>query len=226
MAGGEGKRMRPLTNVLPKPLIPIDDKTIAEHIIDNFFAIGCRRFYFSVNYKSSMIKNYFNEIKKDYTIEFFEESQPLGTVGSLHLLNGKIDRTFFISNCDILINDDYNEIYQYHLKYKNELTIVASFRNYAIPYGTLEISSEGKLEELNEKPEMSFLINSGMYILEPHLLSEIPANVFFHITDLIKKIKKRGGRVGVFPVSEKSWQDFGEWDKYLELINIKGKKEL
>ncbi len=218
MAGGKGTRMRPLTNVIPKPLIPLDEKTIAECIIDNFQKIGCNNFYFSVNYKAEMIKDYFNKLNKNYKVDFFEEDKPLGTAGSLHLLNGKIDKTFFISNCDIIIKEDYREIYKYHKEFNNELTIVGSFRHYPIPYGTLETGEDGKLFSLQEKPQISFLINSGMYILEPHLINEIPQNKFFHITDLIEKIKARNGRVGVFPVSEKSWIDIGEWDRYLENI--------
>lgn len=218
MAGGIGSRMQPLTNIIPKPLIPLDDKTIAEHIISNFQKIGCNNFYFSINYKSKMIKQYFKELDKDYEIEFFEEEKPLGTAGSLHLLKEKIDKTFFISNCDIIIKDDYREIYKYHKEFNNELTIVGSFRHYPIPYGTLKTGEDGKLISLKEKPQLSFLINSGMYILEPHLINEIPKNEFFHITDLIEKIKARNGRIGVFPVSEKSWIDIGEWDKYVENI--------
>lgn len=223
MAGGQGTRMRPLTHIIPKPLIPIDDKTIIEHIIDNFNKIGCNNFYVSINYKADMIIDYFKNKKNDYNISFFKEEKPLGTAGSLHSLSGKIDKTFFISNCDILINEDYREIYKYHKKYKNELTIVGSFRHYSIPYGILETCEEGKLTVIKEKPELSFLINSGMYLLEAHLLGEIPRDEFFHITDLIKKIQNRNGRVGVFPVTEKSWIDIGDWDKYLEKIKI-GKK--
>jgi len=221
MAGGKGTRMKPLTNIIPKPLIPLDKKTIAEHIIENFQEIGCNNFYFSVNYKAAMIEEYYNKLDKTYKVEFFREEKPLGTAGSLHLLNGKINDTFFISNCDIIIKDDYREIYKYHKEYKNELTIVGSIRHYSIPYGTLKTGEDGQLISLQEKPQLSFLINSGMYILEPHLIEEIPHDEFFHITDLIEKIKTRNGRVGVFPVSEKSWIDIGEWDKYLQLLNFK-----
>jgi dTDP-glucose pyrophosphorylase len=218
MAGGRGSRMLPLTNIIPKPLIPVDKKTIVEHIIDNFQEIGCNSFYISINYKAEFIKDYFKKLDKNYNIEFFEEEKPLGTAGSLHLLNNRVNKTFFISNCDIIINEDYREVYKYHKKYNNELTIVGSLRYYPIPYGTLETGEDGKLISLQEKPQLSFLINSGMYILEPHLIKEIPENNFFHITDLIEKIKERNGRVGVFPVSEKSWIDIGEWDKYLKYI--------
>lgn len=218
MAGGFGTRLRPLTHVIPKPLIPIDDKTMLEHIFDRFNVYGCNRFYLSVNYKSSLIEFYIKEQKLPYSISYFEEDKPLGTAGSLSLLKKELNETFFVSNCDILIDQDYSEILKYHRDNKNELTIVAALKNYAIPYGTIDTGDNGQLLSLNEKPDLTFKINSGMYILEPHLLSEVPQNEFFHITDLIEKIKKRKGKVGVFPVSEKSWKDVGVWDEYLKNI--------
>lgn len=219
MAGGFGTRLRPLTHVIPKPLIPIDDKTMLEHIFDRFNVYGCDRFYLSVNYKSSLIEFYLKEQNLPYSISYLEEDKPLGTAGSLSLLKKEINETFFVSNCDILIEQDYSEILKYHRGNKNELTVVAALKNYAIPYGTIDTGENGHLLSLNEKPDLTFKINSGMYILEPHLLNEIPQDEFFHITDLIEKIKLRGGNVGVFPVSEKSWKDVGVWDEYLKNIN-------
>jgi len=218
MAGGFGTRLRPLTHVIPKPLVPIDDKTILEHIFDRFNFYGCDRYYISVNYKSSLIEFYIKEKNLPYSISYFEEDKPLGTAGSLSLLKENIDETFFVSNCDILIEQDYSKILKYHKENNNELTVIAALKNYAIPYGTIDTGENGKLLSLNEKPNLTFKINSGMYILEPHLLNEIPINTFFHITDLIEKIRDRNGNIGVFPVSEKSWKDVGEWDKYLDRI--------
>jgi len=220
MAGGKGSRLKPITNVLPKPLLPIGEKTILEQIMNSFIKIGCHNFYLSVNYKAEMIRHYFDNLNhSEYKISYFEEEKPLGTAGSLYLLKGKINQTFFISNCDIIIEEDYGEIYNYHKKNQNELTIVAALKHYPIPYGTIETGNNGILKSLNEKPELIFKINSGMYILEPHLLKEIPENKFFHITELIENIKKRGGKVGVFPVSEKAWKDIGTWDEYQHYIN-------
>lgn len=217
MAGGQGTRLKPITNVLPKPLIPIGDKPIVEHIIDRFVQVGCDEFIFSVNYKSELIEYYFNSFKHpEYSIQYFKEEKPLGTAGSLHLLNGIINETFFVSNCDIIIDQDYSEIYRYHKNNGNELTLVAALKHYKIPYGTVESEVDGVLLSMQEKPELTYKINAGLYILEPHLINEIPANEFFHITDLIHNIKKRNGKVGVFPVSEKSWKDIGEWDEYLK----------
>lgn len=218
MAGGLGTRLKPLTNVLPKPLIPIGEKTIIEEIFERFGDHGCNEFFVSVNYKAELIEYYLKIQKLPYRLEFFKEKNPMGTAGSLTLLNGKIQDTFFVSNCDIIIEQDYSEILDYHHDNKNELTIVAALRHYPIPYGTIESGKDGQLIELKEKPELTFMINSGMYVLEPHLLQEIPSDKLFHITQLIEKIKLRNGKAGVFPVSEKSWKDVGEWEEYLKQV--------
>ncbi len=219
MAGGKGTRLKPLTNVIPKPLIPIGEKTIIEEIMDRFTDVGCNDFYLSVNYKAETIKHYFLHLNNEsYNIDYFQEEKPLGTAGSLYLVKDKIQKTFFVSNCDIIIDEDYSAILEYHRENKNELTIVSALKNYPIPYGTIETRNDGILSELKEKPELTFQINSGMYILEPHLLNEIPENTFFHITHLIDNIMKRKGRVGVFPVSEGSWKDIGEWDEYYKSV--------
>lgn len=220
MAGGKGTRLKPLTNVLPKPLIPIGEKTILEHIFQHFNKYGCNNFYISVNYKADLIKYYLKNQHLPYQVNYFKENKPMGTAGSLSLLKGIINDTFFVSNCDILIEQDYSEILDFHKKNNNEITIIAALKHYPIPYGTIETGDNGKLISLHEKPEFTFKINSGMYILESHLLNEIPNDTFFHITHLIEKIKKRGGNVGVFPVSEKSWKDIGEWNEYLKNLQI------
>jgi dTDP-glucose pyrophosphorylase len=216
MAGGFGTRLKPITNVLPKPLIPIGEKTILEHIFQRFAKHGCNSFHISVNYKAELIEYYLKTQNLPYQLTYFKEDKPMGTAGSLSLLKDKIKETFFVSNCDILIEQDYSEILDYHKSHKNDITIVAALKHYPIPYGTIETANNGQLVSLQEKPELTFKINSGMYILEPQVLNQIPENQFFHITHLIEKIHKNGGIVGVFPVSEKSWKDIGEWDEYLK----------
>jgi len=219
MAGGKGTRLKPLTNVFPKPLLPIGEKTIIEEIMDRFLKVGCNQFFLSVNYKAETIKHYFSELNSpQYIIDYFQEDKPLGTAGSLFLIKNRINSTFFVSNCDIIIEEDYSEILKYHLDNKNELTIVSALKHYPIPYGTIKTEKEGLIVELIEKPDITFQINTGFYILEPHLLDEIPVNEFFHITQLIENIKKRNGRIGVFPVSEGSWRDIGNWNNYLKYI--------
>lgn len=220
MAGGKGTRLRPLTNVIPKPLVPIGDKAIVEQIVNSFNQLGCKEFYCSVNYKAKMIEQYFEELDKNYTVECFKEPFPMGTAGSLGLLKDKIKSTFFVSNCDILVDQDYTEIYDFHKKYNYEITIVAALKNYKIPYGILEVSTNGKLDAIKEKPDLTFFVNTGMYVLEPKLLEEIPVNEYFDITDLFEKIRTRGGDIGVFPVSEGAWMDIGVWNEYLKTQEI------
>lgn len=218
MAGGFGTRLRPLTSVLPKPLIPIGDKTMLEEIFDRFSNYGCKDFFISVNYKADLIKYYIQNQKLPFNIEYLEEDKPTGTAGSLSMLKTKINSTFFVTNCDILIEQDYSEILDYHRENNNEITIVAALKHYPISYGTIETCENGKLVQLIEKPELTFKINSGMYILEPHLINEIPKDQLFHITHLIEQIKERQGKIGVFPVSEGSWNDIGNWDEYFKFI--------
>ena len=216
MAGGKGSRLEPITNVLPKPLIPVGKKTIVEEIMDRFVDAGCCNFHMSVNYKADMMKYYFSSLKASpYTIDYFQEAKPLGTAGSMYLIKDRINSTFFVSNCDIIIDQDLEEIYNYHIDNKNAITIVSVLKHYKIPYGIIETGKQGLLESLSEKPELTFQINSGMYILEAELLGRIPENTFFHITELIENVKEAGMNVGVFPVSEGSWRDIGTWKEFL-----------
>lgn len=215
MAGGKGTRLKPITNIIPKPLIPVGEKPIIDTIISQFTTIGAHRFYVSVNYKSKMIRDYFEDNKSDaYSVQFIEETKPLGTAGSLFLLQGQVSETFFITNCDILVKQNYVDVYNYHRQNNNEITMVASLKHLKIPYGTLETGEDGLLMSMMEKPELTYMINTGMYLLEPHIIDEIPENTFMPITNLIENVRKRNGRVGVFPVSEKSWFDIGEWSEY------------
>ena len=220
MAGGKGTRLKPITNVIPKPLIPIGDKTILEGIMDQFEGIGCIQFYMSVNYKSDMMRFYLDQLEHKYSIEFFEETKPLGTIGSVSLLKGKISTPFFVSNCDIMIDQDYRDVYDYHVQNKNDLTIVTAVKSIRIPYGVIDTGDDGLMTGLREKPEITYMINTGVYLLNPELIEEIPEGEFFHITHLMEKVRARGGRVGCFPVSEGSWRDMGEWPEYLKMIKV------
>lgn len=221
MAGGKGTRLKPITNVIPKPLIPVGDKTILEEIMDQFEGIGTKKFYMSVNYKADIMEYYLSRLEHKYDIEFFLEDKPLGTIGSVSLLKGKITTPFFVSNCDIIIDQDYRDVYDYHKENKNDITIVTAVKSIRIPYGVMETGEDGLMQSLKEKPELNYQVNTGVYILNPELIDEIPEGEFFHITHLMEKVKARGGRVGCFPVSENAWHDMGEWPEYLRMINVR-----
>lgn len=220
MAGGKGTRLKPITNVIPKPLVPIGDKTILETILDQFEEIGCTKFYMSVNYKADIMKYYLSQLDHQYDIEFFQEDKPLGTIGSVSLLKGKITTPFFVSNCDSINEQDYRDVYDYHVSNHNDLTIVTMVKSFKIPYGVIETGEDGLMVALSEKPELTYQVNTGVYILNPSCIEEIPEGEFFHITHLMEKIKARGGRVGCFPVSEHAWKDMGEWPEYLKMIDV------
>ncbi len=220
MAGGKGTRLKPITNVIPKPLVPIGDKTILETILDQFESIGCKKFYMSVNYKAELMKYYLSQLDHKYDIDFFQEEKPLGTIGSVSLLKGKITTPFFVSNCDSINEQDYRDVYDYHVSNHNDLTIVTMVKSFKIPYGVIETGEDGLMVSLSEKPELTYQVNTGVYILNPNCIEEIPEGEFYHITHLMEKIKKKGGRVGCFPVSEHSWKDMGEWPEYLKMIDV------
>lgn len=220
MAGGKGTRLKPITNVIPKPLVPVGDKTILEVIMDQFEGIGCHKFYMSVNYKADMMKYYLSQLDHKYDIEFFMEDKPLGTIGSVSLLKGKITTPFFVSNCDSINEQDYRDVWDYHVENHNDLTIVTMVKTFKIPYGVIETGEDGLMTALSEKPELTYQVNTGVYILNPSCIDEIPDGEFFHITHLMEKIKARGGRVGCFPVSEHAWKDMGEWPEYLKMIDV------
>ena len=218
MAGGKGTRMEPFTSVLPKPLIPIDDKPIIEHIIERFTDIGCSNFHLTVNYKGKILKAYFEELQPQYDVSFVDEKNPLGTAGSLRYLDGKFDNPFFVTNCDIIIKADYNNLYEFHQKGGYDISLVASAKEYIIPYGTCELNEDGHLSHINEKPHFDFLINTGLYILDPDVLKLIPKNEFYHMTQLIQAVKDQGKKVGVFPVDNATWIDIGQWAEYKQVM--------
>lgn len=222
MAGGKGTRLEPFTKVLPKALIPIGDKTILEAIIEKFVRSGCNEFFISVNYKANVIKAYFNDaVNIEYKICYLEEVDYYGTAGSLSMLKNKVNGTFIVNNCDIIIETNYFEMLKFHNENNNDMTIVCSTKDFKIPYGVVETNAEGKLLFLREKPEFNFLVNTGMYIIESELIDLIPQNCVFHMTDFINLCKNSGKRIGVYPISDKSWTDIGQMEElFLTLKKI------
>lgn len=213
MAGGMGTRLYPYTKILPKPLIPIGDVPIVERIIEKFVVRGVDKIYMTVNYKKGMIRSYFDEISRDYEISYVEETKPLGTGGSIKLIKERFDKPIIVTNCDILIQANLGEIYKFHKESGNDITIVSSVKNTTIPYGVLKIKENGIVEEMQEKPSLSNLINTGMYVLNPELIEMIPDETFFHMTHLVDECIATGRQVGIFPISEDSYLDMGELEE-------------
>ncbi|RUM49226.1 MAG: nucleotidyl transferase [Hydrogenothermus sp.] len=223
MAGGKGTRLKPFTQVLPKPLIPIGTKTAVEHIIDRFREFGVKNFFLTLNYKGKIIEAYFNSIEeKDYEINYIWEEEFLGTAGSLKFLEDKIEDNFIVSNCDILVSADFNEALQLHKKQNASLTSITSIKHYKIPYGVVKTTNDGNVIEIEEKPEFSFQINTGVYILSKKVLKYIPEGKFFDMPQLIEKLIQNGEKVFAYPVNENDYIDIGQWKEYKEAIEKLG----
>lgn len=220
MAGGSGARLEPFTKVLPKPLIPVGDKPMIDHIIDRFKAYGITEYYVTIHHMSKIMRAYFEERNSDYSIVLVEEDEPKGTAGGLKLLSDKLHKPFFVSNCDIVIETDYADLYYFHAKNSHDITLVASAKQFNIPYGVCELNGGGSLSRIKEKPKYNLLVNTGLYVLNPDVLELIPNDRLFHLTHLMNKIKKNKGSIGVYPVSEKAWIDVGQWAEYRNALKM------
>ena len=210
MAGGYGKRLYPYTKILPKPLIPIGDIPIIEHIMNRFNNYGCDDFYLIVNHKKKMIKAYFSDLEISYNVHYVDEDKPLGTGGGLSLLKNRINSTFILSNCDNLIDVNYEKIYKHHLAEKNFITMVCSLKKINIPYGVIDINENGELEKFKEKPKLSFFTNAGLYIVNNKVVEELEENTSIGFPDIIEKYKSQGEKIGVYPISDNDWLDMGQ----------------
>lgn len=218
MAGGLGSRLSPYTNILPKPLIPIKDIPISERIINRFCMYGCSRYYMIINYKRNMIKAYYDDLQKNYSLDYVIEEQMLGTGGGISLLKGRINETFILTNCDILIYEDITKIYNQHKRDGNVLTMVCALKKFKIPYGVVHLDETGALKNIEEKPEQFFLTNTGCYIVEPQVIDEIDYNVPIDFPDIIEKCRNKGYRVGIYPIGDKNWSDMGQFDQLEDMV--------
>lgn len=216
MAGGKGTRLAPLTRIIPKPLVPLGEKTVIEQLMDRFVDEGFSRFILSVNYKAEMIRGYFAE-NGGYDVRFVQETEFLGTAGSLRLGREMLDRTFFVINCDVLSCMDFSGALETHRKSGDDVTMVGVLKNWKIPYGVINLE-DGKFAGVTEKPEFDFLVNGGIYVMEPHVVDLIADGESLGMPDLIERAKGAGLSIGVYPVSC-DWVDIGEIDEYRKMFN-------
>ena len=219
-AGGRGTRLDPFTRVLPKPLIPIGDLPIIELIMKEYQSYSCNDFHIIVNYKKELMKAYFLDAEKNYNISWYDECEPLGTGGGLSLLRGKMESTFFFANCDALLTANYESMLKFHKENGNVITMICAYKNVNIPYGVVEMGEGGVIQSMKEKPLMSFLTNTGIYIVEPEVIDDIEDDVSVGFPDIVEKERQKGKRVAAFPVSENDWMDMGQLSE-LEKMRVK-----
>ena len=154
---------------------------------------------------------------------FLEEKEPRGTAGGLRALYAPGSESLIVTNCDIVIQADLAELVSFHSENNYDLTLVASLKDYRIPYGVCELEKSGCLARIKEKPQYSLLVNTGMYVVRRDRLNLIPEEARCDMTDFIEEIKKVGGRIGVFPIGENAWVDTGEWAEYRKALDSLGR---
>lgn len=222
MAGGKGTRLYPYTRILPKPLIPIGDMPIMDHIIQRFGRYGIRDVYLILNHKRNMIKAYYNEARLPYDIHYVDEEMFLGTGGGLSLLKGKVNSTFFLSNCDCLLDADYACMYEHHKSHGNALTFILASRRVKIPYGVLELNPDGTVKSIQEKPEYDVLVNTGIYLVEPYVLDMLQDNEHIDLPDIAKRLMDGGYQVGGYSITKERWLDLGQLSEMQDMMKELG----
>jgi len=208
MAGGDGRRMRGVSEDVPKPLLRVGGKPLLEILIERLRGAGVSQFFITVRYKSEMIEAHFGDGSRlGVRIRYVREDQPLGTAGALARLPEPLAEPFFLVNGDILTRCDFLAMLEFHTRWRADLTIGAVPHTVEVPYGVLRVEGE-ELAAIDEKPRLDFLINAGMYVMDPGVIPLIPRERPFHATELIALLKRAGRTVVAFPVRE-YWLDVG-----------------
>ena len=221
MAGGKGVRLKPFTDVLPKPLIPINGKPVLQIIIDSLLKNKFTNIFISTGYKKEIIKAYFESQKVIYNLNFIEEDKPLGTAGPILKLNKYKFENVLVSNCDVMVKYDISKIMNFHIEKNFDVTILGVKINHKIPYGVihLENNSNNLINNINEKPIKSYLISSGIYIVRKKVIIKFSKkNKKIDFNDFINHCIKKSFKVGYYKISGKYWRDIGQWGQYNETI--------
>ncbi|MNV27042.1 D-glycero-alpha-D-manno-heptose 1-phosphate guanylyltransferase [compost metagenome] len=214
MAGGEGKRLRPLTENTPKPLLKVGDKPIIEYNIDRLAKVGVKNIFLSINYLGEQLEAYFSDGKdKDLNIRYIKEPKPLGTIGSVLLVDHFAHDEILIMNSDLLTNIDFADFYKSFKTANADMAVAATSYSVNIPYAVLETDGDHKVKSLKEKPRYNYFSNAGIYILKKDLLKMIPEETFFDITDLMDKVLSMNLNLITYPING-YWLDIGKHEDY------------
>ena len=224
MAGGQGQRLRPLTNDTPKPLLKVGDKAIMEHNLDRLALYGIDDFWVSVKYLGEQIENYFGQGKeKNIKIEYVWENEALGTIGAVSKIDNFEHDYILVTNSDLLTNVDYEQLFLEFLKQDADLAVLTIPYQVSVPYAVLE-TNNGNVKSFKEKPTYTYYSNGGIYLIKKEMLKYIPKDTFFNATDLMEELIKKELKVVSFPFSG-YWLDVGKHEDYdkaqIDIKNIK-----
>lgn len=208
MAGGLGKRLSPLTDKCPKPMLPIGDKPILELIVNNFIEQGFHRFCISISYKAQQIRDYFTDGSKwGAEIHYIHEEKMMGTAGSLSLFPIKTEKPIIVMNGDILTKLSINQLIGFHIEHQAQATIAVRSYDVQVPYGVVKVNKD-RLIGFEEKPIYTSLVNAGIYVLNPEVINRIPKNSYFDMDQLFRIMLSNDELVSIFPIRE-YWIDIG-----------------
>lgn len=213
MSGGAGKRLQPLTNDMPKPMLSMGGKPLLEVNIDKLRAQGFQRFCLTVGYKAEIIKDYFGDGSKwGISIDYIHEERPLGTAGALGFLDNQESLPFIVMNGDLLTMTRFDNLLDFHVNHGADFTLCVREFDYQLPYGVVEIENQNVIC-INEKPSYRYLVNAGMYVFNPTLISLIAKNQPLQMPNLLEKLVGLGYRAKAFPLME-YWSDIGQITDY------------
>jgi dTDP-glucose pyrophosphorylase len=216
MAGGEGKRLRPLTLTTPKPLLKVGEKPIIEYNIDRLAQVGIDNIYLSINYLGDQIVEYFgNGSAKKINISYVREDKPLGTIGSILLVDNFKHDDILVMNSDILTNIDFADFYKTYKESGAEMAVAATSYHIDVPYAILETGEDQSVKSLKEKPRYTYFSNAGIYLINKKILNMIPGDTFFDITHLMDKVLEMDYKIITFPING-YWLDVGKHEDYIK----------
>ncbi|WP_164126608.1 nucleotidyltransferase family protein [Sphingobacterium luzhongxinii] len=214
MAGGEGKRLRPLTENTPKPLLKVGDKPIIEYNIDRLKQVGVKTIHLSINYLGDQLIDYFGDgSSKDISIKYVREDKPLGTIGSVLLVNHFNHDDIIIMNSDLLTNIDFVDFFRTFKESKADMAVAATSYHVDVPYAVLEVNETNIVRSLKEKPRYTYYSNAGIYILNKSVLNMIPKGDFFDITDLMDRVIEMNLKLITYPING-YWLDIGKHEDF------------
>lgn len=216
LAGGEGQRMRPLTNTTPKPMLPIAGRPILERILTGLVSCGYTNIIISINYLGDLIEKYFGDGSKwNCNIQYIKEEQTLGTAGPLRLLDPRPNTPIMMLNGDLVTSVDFGALLDFHVANNFDFSLGISRFRYQVPYGVITTNEKGVVTGIEEKPICHYAISAGIYVLQPELIELIPQGLFFQMNELIDRIIVEKRSLGAFPIHE-AWWDVGAPDQYFK----------
>lgn len=214
MAGGEGKRLRPLTETTPKPLLKVGDKPIIEYNIDRLINFGIKTINLSINYLGEQLVDYFGDgSNKEIDIKYVKEDKPLGTIGSILLVDNFHNDDIIVMNSDLLTNIDFADFFKMYKETDADMAVAATSYHVDVPYAVLEVGDGTEVKSLKEKPRYTYYSNAGIYIIKKELLKMIPENQFYDITDLMERVLEMNLKLITYPING-YWLDVGKHEDF------------